>query len=450
MVSQINVNYFQGVSAGNAKIKGGSLKKLTYSDITAKSVEISKCLINKGAGMYGYDLDATKITGDVARFAATIRQSDTLEHKQLTAIGTTLKIVPDTLKTILSELETMGWIETINKGGRVKKIDEHIPPLQDILNDLGKNWEEKEPTDIDRASVYSISYLSERPITRDGLLSELEIDQECFGTMLEYGEQTSYLGTFKSDTLDEEVVWTPFYWAGKMDKVLKFLNRNTYEDFNTIGSLTKNILDYQGRPLDRIAGNKEHSQFISAGISSGYFPSVAVMDGKGVSREYMFAATPQFGADPKNDIFEKARLIVACIRHGQYHAEISHIKYPVALLRALRENRLSPFSYGVTQYALLITNKICTAEKVKTTYGQSYKIKFIDTPENILASNIAEEMLAGDTPKTWIADEPEVMNLLVRGTFDYSAEQRHIKSSGQISATKEYSTLMEYMIGVRT
>ncbi len=51
---------------------------MDYAQITAKCVEISKCLINKGSGFYTLDLDDTRSIGDIARFAANIRQSQEL------------------------------------------------------------------------------------------------------------------------------------------------------------------------------------------------------------------------------------------------------------------------------------------------------------------------------------------------------------------------------------
>lgn len=303
-----------------------------------------------------------------------------------------------------------------------------------------------EPTQIERASVYSLSLLSERPSTKEALISEMEIDDECLKTMLEYGEQTSYLGTFESEILEEDIVWTPFYWPGKMDGVIKFLNRQTSQNFDTIGNVTREFLKYPGRPIEQI---NQHKSLINAGIGQGYFPSVAVADRNGISHEYVFASTPHFGAEPDKDIFEKARLIVSCIRHGQYHAEVTKIMYPVNLLRALRENRLSAHSYALIQYALLIENRICIAETVKASYGTSYQIKFIDTPENILAADIAEEMLKGEKPMVGSVGEPEVRAMLINGTFNYSAEQRQVKGAEKIVAKNEFNKLMEYMIGSR-
>lgn len=402
-------------------------------------------MINKEVGFQDFDLDITKTIGDIARFAANTRQSGTLDETQLAGIGNALKISYGTLRTnILNELEDLGWVQIIRKGRRIKKIDENIPPLQDILSTLGKKWEEMEPTEIDRASVNSLSLLSKRPATKEALISELDINDEYLETTLEYGEQTSYLGTFKSETLEKDVVWTPLYWAGKMDKVLKFLNRQTYENFEIIGDITKGFLQYQGRPIDQMGENKS---IINAGIGQGYFPSVAVKDRNGVSHEYIFAATPNFEADPKKDIFEKARLIVGCIRHGQYHAEVTRIKYPVKLLQALRENRLSAHSYAIVQYALLIANRICAYEPESTFYGTGYKIVFIDTPENNLAADIAENMLIGESTIAGSIDEPEARQLLIKGTFNYSAEQRQIKSAEKIAAKREFGRLMECLRG---
>jgi len=402
-------------------------------------------LINKEVGFQDFDLDITKSIGDIARFAANTRQSGTLDEKQLAAIGNALKINYSTLRTnILTELEDLGWVQIISKGRRIKKVDENIPPLQDILTTLGKKWDEMEPTVIDRASVNSLSMLSKRPATKEALISDLDISEENLETTLEYGEQTSYLGTFKSETVEEDVVWTPLYWAGKMDEVLKFLNRQSYENFEIIGNITEGFLRYQGRPIDQIS---EHISLINAGIGQGYFPSVGVKDRNEVSHEYIFAATPHFEAEPEKDIFEKARLIVSCIRHGQYHAEVTKILYPVKLLQALRENRLSAHSYAIIQYALLIANRICTYEIESTFYGEGYKLVFIETPENNLAADIAEEMLRGETPIAGSIDEPEARELLVKGIFNYSAEQRQIKSAEKIAAKREFEKLMEYMRG---
>ena len=101
-------------------------------------------MINKEVGFQDFDLDITKTIGDIARFAANTRQSGTLDERQLAGIANVLKINYSTLRTnILNELEDLGWVQIISKGSRIKKIDENIPPLQDIITTLGKKWNQR-------------------------------------------------------------------------------------------------------------------------------------------------------------------------------------------------------------------------------------------------------------------------------------------------------------------
>ena|GEM_PF-3539606 len=423
--------------------------KLDPAHITAKSVEISKCLINKETGFHEYDLDVTKSIGDLARFAVNIRQTGSITtEEQLAAVSKALKLPYQVVRSdILTQLEELGWADVSRDGRRIKRIDESVPPLEDILSGLGKKWKEDNPSDIDYATINSLSMLSKSPITKDALISKLEIEEKKFGVTLEYGTQANFLGTFQSKELGKETVWTPLYWAGKLDKVLKFLDNQPEDKYKVLGSLTKKFRDYPGEPIDQVERSKLN--LVNAGVAHGFFPSVGVTGGADVKYDYIFAATPHFELDPKKDIFERARVIVACIRHGQYHAEVTKIKYPYLLLRALREDRLKPHGYAKIQYALLITNGICTYEPVKTFYGTGYKIKFIDTPENNVAMDIAEEMLRGREPTTASITEPEVKQLLTTGMFNYSSEQRIIKSAAKISAKEEFDRLLESIQGVR-
>lgn len=50
------------------------MKKLNEPQITAKCVEISKCLLNTEVGLIDYDLAATRSIGDAARLAVSIKQ----------------------------------------------------------------------------------------------------------------------------------------------------------------------------------------------------------------------------------------------------------------------------------------------------------------------------------------------------------------------------------------
>ena len=63
----------------------------------------------------------------------------------------------------------------------------------------------------------------------------------------------------------------------------------------------------------------------------------------------------------------------------------------------MRENRLSPHSYAKAQYGLLAAHKIVKIDEVSD-HGGSYKITFIDSPENKMAFDMAATMLDGEVP----------------------------------------------------
>lgn len=419
-------------------------KRLTTAEITAKAVEISKCLINTTVGLHTYDLGHTRTIGDFARVAANIHGAEIIAEKKLSAISAALKIDNRLmLSEILPRMEDKGWIELKKEGTRVRRVEEHIPPIQDVMAALGEEWVENDPTGIDKISVYGLAETSKRPITFEALMCEVEVDKESFFVAKDYGVEAGYFGIFKAEETGKETLWSPLYWAGKIDMVLKFLERQSYKEYEKLGRLTREIMKYPGIPEEKIGDNA----LLKAGIGVGYFPASSVTDRKNVERAYVFVASPEFEVKPKFDIFEKARLIVASIRHGQYHAEVTKIERPLALLRKLRAGELKPHSYAEIQYAPLITHGICVSIPVTKWYGTGYKMSFIKTPENNIAADIAEQMLKGEEPVSGTTREPEVEAILKQGVYNYSSELRRINSAKRIEATKEFETLLQRMRG---
>jgi len=422
------------------------LAKLNDAQITAKCVEISKCLVNVSSGLIDYDLGNSRTVGDAARIAASIRLAGELNSETFAALSTALKINYRVASSeILSIFEELDWVDVKRRGKKITKIVEKIPPAEDILSQLGKLWRDRDPTLIDEASIYGLYELSKRPFEKNALLSELGISDEKFQTFYEYGEQAHYLGKFKSIELEKEIIWTPLYWAGKIDTVLRYLQKQSEEKFLELESLTKQLIRYPGMPEEKLPKNP----LIDAGIYHGYFPSLRITDRQRTEHEYVFAATPQFEIDPNKDLYEKARMIVSCIRHGQHHAEVSKILYPRSVLNAMRNNIMKPHPYADIQYILLKIHGIVDLEPATTRYGKAFKVKWIDSPENNLAADIADELLKGEEPTLRAREEIEAREILVRGMFNYSSEQRRIKSTKEIRAKAEFDRLMEMISGVR-
>jgi hypothetical protein len=420
--------------------------KLNDAQITAKCVELSKSLVNVGAGLIDYDLGNSRTIGDAARVAVSIKRAGELDPETFAAISTALKVNYRLARSeILGLFEELGWADVKRKGGVVAKIVEQIPPAEDILSKLGKEWKEREPTTIDEASISGLYELSKRPFEKSALLSELDLPAEKFQTFYDYGEQANYLGKFNSEETGKEIIWTPLYWAGKTEAVLKYLQKQSEAQFTELESLTRKLVGYPGVPHEKLPQNP----IIDSGIYHGYFPSLRITDRKRAEHEYIFAATPQFEIDSNKDLYEKARMIVSCIRHGQYHAEVTKILYPRSLLNAMRNNTMKPHPYADVQYILLKINGIINLEPSFTRYGKAFKVKWINTPENNLAADIADELLKGEEPSLRTREEIEAKEILVQGMFNYSSEQRRIKATKEIRAKPEFDRLMEKLSEVR-
>ncbi len=419
---------------------------LNPAQITAKCVEVSKCLLNATGGLLYYDLGVTKDIGDAARLAVSIKQlQDRLEQKTLAGISAALKIDFRIVESkIIPLFQDLNWVSDVRLDNkRLSSFIEQIPPTQDILSTLGKQWKEQNPTIIDEATINAISNLVQKPYGKAALISELNIEDEQFNLMFDYGKQANYMGVFKSNEGNTETIWSPLYWAGKTDKVLSFLQRQSNQKFDELALLTQEFKSFAGKPKRKISN--PNSPLIEAGIWSGYFPSVGINDRQGDSHEYLFTASPQFEIDLKTDIFEKARKIVACIRHGQFDAEITKILFPRAILKAMRTSSMRPHSYANIQYAVLVLDGTIKLTK----YEGKYRIEWVNTPENNLAADIADQLLAGEEIISTSKEEIEAKKVLVQGIYTYSSEQRRIRALQEIKATKEFERLIELVSGIK-
>jgi len=366
----------------------------------------------------------------------------------LAGISTALKIDYRIAESrILPIYEELGWVDVKRTGGRIDTISEHIPPTEDVLSTLGKIWQEQQPTPVDEASVRSLAELSKRPYSREAIVSDFGFKPEVFDATFDYGEQAKYLGEFVSEELGTDTVWTPLYWMGNMEEVEKFLKKQSEPQYVTIGSLVDKFKAHAGMPDDRIEGNVK--TLVNSGIAHGFFPSVVVKDRKSVIHEYIFAASPQFEVDTKGDVFEKARMIVSCIRHGQHHAEVSRIRHPTAILWAMKTNTMDPHPYADIQYAILVLHGIVTLQETTNRYQKAFKVEWVDTPENNLAYEIALQLLSGVETIGSSKEDLEAQKILVQGVFNYSSEQRRLKTGKEIAAPKEYDRMMELIRGVR-
>lgn len=109
------------------------MSKLSDPQISAKCVEISKSLLNTQVGLLNYDLCTSRSIGDAARFAASIRRAGEIGQDTLAGFSAALKIDFRIAKSeILPLFEDLNWIEVKRKGNVIERVEEKIPPAEDI------------------------------------------------------------------------------------------------------------------------------------------------------------------------------------------------------------------------------------------------------------------------------------------------------------------------------
>src|SRR5437660_1737380 len=200
---------------------------LDDAQITAKSVEIGKCLLNAPAGPVKYDLETTLRIADAARLAVSIKNvRDKLSKEAIAGISSALKIDFRIANAeILPLFETLGWARIDWKGKHVESVVEQIPPTEDVLSKLGELWRQQDPTPVDEVTVNALSLLSKRPYSREALISDLGAQDKDFEAAFDYGDVGKYLGKFTSEEHGVETIWTPLYWAANVQKVLAFIKK---------------------------------------------------------------------------------------------------------------------------------------------------------------------------------------------------------------------------------
>jgi hypothetical protein len=422
--------------------------RLNPAQIAAKCVEVEKSFLNIAPGFVQADLERTLEVGELARLAAAIRQAGLIEEERLKAISVATKIPYRDLRLIaLPRIQKLGWGEIRSGQGGSTTFVESMPPSGEILSTLGRYWEDLGPNDVDRATVEGLSLLSRRPVARDALASELSQKQSVIDRALAYGDPVRYFGTFTSQAIGKIVAWTPLYWSKNEEEVRRFLSRQSEPGFDVLRKAMANVREYPGRPLDRLRPTIPNEGLVNGAIATGFLPSVQVKDRRKVAHSYVFSPSPTFSGDEGSDVFEKARMIVACIRHGQFDAEVSPIRMPSKLLRSIVSGTIGAHSYADVEYAMLVLHRICDLEEVSSYGLKRYRPVFIDTPENRQAVGVAQQLLGATGPDTSIVSEPEVKGLLTAGLYSYSSEERITRAKAKIVAYNEFERMMDSIRG---
>jgi hypothetical protein len=323
------------------------------------------------------ELGNTQLLGKAANLGLHLRELNVVNYKPLVGMAAELGVRTTELRTVLRELEEIGWVRLVGKGTKIDRIEILVPGLRPGFEVIGERWRSLGPSEIEQASVTVLSDAIIRPFARDDLLKRHGLSKETANIVLEIGDDGTFLMTERLNS-GEQIVYSPLYGDNNPIKAFEVVRK--YGDQKVVDLMSR-IQAFQGMPLDRLA--MDASLVYEAQIA-GILLTPAVKD-----KQFVF--TFQHGTDPEEIvILDKARAILSCVRYGEHFADVTKIMYPAAILRTLIDNKkLTPHSEHLKQYGLLVTKGIGRVDQV----GSRYQFSVLDTPDNMKALRTALDIL---------------------------------------------------------
>ena len=416
--------------------------------VGSRSVDIQKALQDITVSAPHYYFDKTMRVGKAALVAANIRGFDYLTPEQVDVMSVELGIVPTEVKSaILPTLEEIDIIRLI-KGptGKLRRVEEKIPRVIHLIEQLGKYLGELEPNPIETSGIEALQMTTTRPVSRSKLREQItELKDEDFSILMDCGKTGRFLDEYISPGKEVEV-YSPMIWNERSDDVMQMYSLLSKVQKNQLITMADAVRSYPGKPLDLLSA--PNPALLGQAIGSGFFEKCSVATRKG-TKDYLFAPNPKFRMATEGvrqcDLFDKAKIILSCVRHGQHYAEITKVLYPDKLLQKLLDRGyLKPHSEFKEQYALCELHGIFRTEPASG--GRDY-LRLIDTDENRQAVEAVIDIISlTHEAITASVVNTEARALLMSGNFINPARNRaRIREPTQIT----YKTLNDMLERLR-
>lgn len=333
------------------------------------------------------------LTGMAARLALHIRGKELMDYRQLSVVAAKLGIRGTELDGVLEGLVDCGWVAVQRRGSAIQQLAENVPYFSDIYTKLGERASSQGFSELEQLSLTTLERASSGPVSVDRLLSE-GVDPEALKVVTRLGEEGTYLSM--TGSLQGAVIYSPLYWQEKPERLGELL-KLFGED--TVRKAVESIKTLQGKPLDFLGATPE-DDMVRQAITLGLLPTPSV---NSVGGEKRFIFTPYMGNEKievlEKHVYEKALLLLSCLRYGQHFAQLTRIAYPQKILNALldetRQHRIGPHSEIALQYSPLVVRGV---GKVIRAIASGYFFQLIPTPENLKATRVALDLLTYGEP----------------------------------------------------
>lgn len=348
----------------------------------------------------------TLLLGKAASLALHLKGHDVIENMEAFEYAAGELGIGLELESVLRELEEIEFIRRPNN-----KIEITVPTFVDAYSILGERWLTLSPKEPELKTVSILNQIENNPIKTATIQSNFALTEYEQRVIYEIGNSGTYLDQFYTPD-GEAISYSPALTELNPKKLYDFSSKHANHDLSKI--LTS-IRNFQGIPVEQL-----NSPTLLQAFYSGILLQTSVGTGQN-KHSYVFAPMENVSQENKI-ILDKARAILSCVRHGEYHQQDStKIRSAYLILNAMKTRKqLRGHPGHQSQYGLIITKGIARLGNSSS----SPSLIIIDTTENMLAIDLAIEMLGQSTGRTLATNQEAQQALFQPSNYVNPASSR--------------------------
>lgn len=343
------------------------------------------------------EFDSLRTVGMAASLAIHLRGLGEIPYEVLRKVSDFYFNIPSyALKQVLTVLAEVEFIDLITTGSRIDKIIPDIPQFRDVYAILGTHPDLENLNEHEQAALHILGALQLQPENRDRLQQISGIDTPVFNRCVHIGANNGLLREHR--VRGRNILVSPVYFADNSEGLADLaVKAGAGEIKSTLDIIKKN----QGWPLSLALSRKEIG---GTALNPTQLSLVETLSSEGIikpptikfpdaSEAFLFGPRPgNIRLDAANrEIYERAMALIASVRKGQLLPDRYKIKWPVSILRALRDKGyLGSNSDADAQYKNLVVMRVGYLKEVS---AGRWQFHLHVTDENKAALTLAIQLL---------------------------------------------------------
>lgn len=389
----------------------------------------------------------TQLVGMAASLASLIRGQDVIADAQaLRALAAEqLDVNQFAFDPAISLLADVGFVDGVQRaGGRITRFTESVPYYDSLYGVLGEAWRDRQPTEIEQQMVRLVDELADAPIPVEEVADRIGLDPGAVPTLMEVGEHASLVKRIQ--LVDGDVLYSPFFGFEQPQLLGELVRDHGSEQLAlAFGALRGE----QGMPVT------DAQPLLMDAIGRGLLLAPSVELPSGLLQPF---ATLPYALDKdllrtRKPVLEKALAVLACLRCGQHFGGYNSLPADAlvgVIDRLLDPSRgfLRPHESHERQYRLMHAAGLLAFDPDLWPGGKWVTPRFIDTPDNREALQIARDLITYGEPVAGRVGDEQARAALVLGQPFAAPMQTIGRMRGKAPATpKQWQAVINAALG---